>query len=45
MSKTIVTYVSGEEYVRYTVKSLTSNTAELSMQMGEGSIDVKARKK
>ena len=43
--KTIVTYVSGEEYVRYTVKSLTSNTAELSMLMGEGSIDVKARKK
>lgn len=43
-SKTIVTYVSGEEYVRYTIKSLTSNTAEFSMQMKGYSIDAKARK-
>lgn len=43
--KNITTYIDGEEYARYTIKSLTSNTAELSMQMDESSINMKARKK
>lgn len=45
--KTIITYVNGKEYLRYDIKSLTNNVAELSMTVdGSGeSIIVKVRKK
>lgn len=45
--KTIITYVNGKEYLRYEVKSLSNNIAELSMTV-EGSgetLEVKAKKK
>lgn len=42
---TIFTYVKGEEYAKYTVKSLTGSNAELTMNMNGESIDIKARKK
>lgn len=44
---TIITYVNGKEYLRYDIKSLTNNVAELSMTVdGSGeSIIVKVRKK
>lgn len=45
--KTIITYVNGKEYLRYDIKSLTNNVAELSMTVdGSGeSIIVKVKKK
>ena len=43
--KTIITYVDGKEYLRYEVKSLSGNEAELSMMAGDSSMDVKAKKK
>lgn len=45
--KTIITYVNGKEYLRYDIKSLTNNVAELSMTVeGSGeSLIVKVRKK
>lgn len=45
--KTIITYVDGKEYLRYDIKSLTNNVAELSMTVeGSGeSLIVKVRKK
>lgn len=45
--KTIITYVNGKEYLRYDIKSLTNNVAELSMTVdGSGeSIIVKVRKR
>lgn len=42
--KTIETYVSGKLYLKYNVKSMTSNTAELSIVEGSNSLDVKVRK-
>ena len=45
--KTIITYVNGKEYLRYEVKSLSNNIAELSMTVdGSGeTLEVKAMKK
>lgn len=43
--KTIITYINGKEFVRYTVKSLTANSAELSMSIDGETIEVKAIKK
>ena len=45
--KTIITYVNGKEYLRYEVKSLSNNIAELSMTVdGSGeTLEVKAKKK
>ena len=43
--KTIITYISGKEFVRYTVKSLSKNDAELTMTADDESIDIKAHKK
>ena len=44
---TIITYVNGKEYLRYEVKTLRGNVAELTMteEDSTGSIDIKARKK
>ena len=41
---TIITYLGDEEYIRYTVKSLSGNNAELTMSMGGESMDIKAEK-
>lgn len=45
--KTIITYVNGKEYLRYEVKSLSNNIAELSMTVdGSGeTLEVKVKKK
>ena len=45
--KTIITYVNNKEYLRYEVKSLSNNIAELSMTVdGSGeTLEVKAKKK
>ena len=45
--KTIITYVNGKEYLRYEVRSLSNNIAELSMTVdGSGeTLEVKAKKK
>lgn len=40
--KTIKTYVDGELYGTYYVKSLSGNNAELSLTMGDSSMDIKA---
>lgn len=40
--KTIKTYVDGELYGTYYVKSLFGNNAELSLTMGTSSMDIKA---
>lgn len=46
IGKTVITYVNGKEYARYTVKSLTNNRAELTMDMGGTStMDVRVKKK
>lgn len=42
---TIVTYLDGEEYIRYTVKSLSGDDAELTMSMDGESLDIKAEKR
>lgn len=44
--KTIITYVNGKEYLRYEVKSLSNNIAELSMTVdGSGeNLEIKAKK-
>lgn len=44
--KTIITYVDGEEYLRYEVKSISGNIAELSMTTkgSSESIGIKVRK-
>lgn len=41
---TIITYINGEEYARYTIKSLSSNKAELTMYMEDNSIDIRVEK-
>lgn len=44
--KTIITYIDGEEYAKYTIKSLTSSKCELTMDMGGTStMDVRVTKK
>lgn len=45
IGNTITTYVNGEEYAIYIVKSLSSNKAELKMIMGDDSIDIRVEKK
>lgn len=46
IGKTIITYIDGEEYAKYTVKSLTSNQCELTMDMGGTStLDIRVKKK
>ena len=42
--KTITTYVSGEEYIVYTVNSLNGNEADLTLRMGSESLQMKAQK-
>ena len=42
---TFVTYLDGEEYIRYTVKSLSGDDAELTMSMDGESMDIKAEKR
>lgn len=41
---TIVTYVGGEEYIRYTIKSVNNNEMEGTMYDDSGSINFKAKK-
>ena len=41
----IYTYIDGEEYARYDIKSLSGNKAELTMTMDGESMDVKVEKK
>lgn len=41
---TIITYLDGEEYMSYTVNSLSDKNAELTMSMDGESIDIKAKK-
>lgn len=42
---TITTYIDGKEYARYIVKTLSNNKAELTMFMGDDSMDIKVEKK
>jgi hypothetical protein len=42
--KTITTYVSGKEYAVYTVNSLNSSKADLTLKMGTESLQMKAEK-
>ena len=42
--KTITTYVSGKEYAVYTVNSLNSSEADLTLKMGTESLQMKAEK-
>lgn len=42
--KTITTYINGEEYITYTVSSLSSDVAYLSLTMGGSTIEMKAEK-
>ena len=42
--KTIITYVNGEEYVRYEVKELSASTCTLVMSVGSESIWIKCIK-
>ena len=42
--KTITTYVSGREYAVYTVNSLNGNEADLTLRMGNESLQMKAKK-
>lgn len=42
--KTIITYVDGEEYIRYEVKELTSSTCTLVMSDRSGSVWIKCVK-
>ena len=42
--KTITTYVSGKEYAIYTVNSLNSNKADLTLKMGNESLQMRAEK-
>ena len=42
--KTITTYIDDEVYATYTVNSLASTTADLTMQMGNSSLRMKAVK-
>ena len=42
---TIRTYIDGEEYARYDIKSLSGDKAELTMTMDGESMDVKVEKK
>ena len=43
--KTITTYVDGEVYGVYEVKSMDSTTAEITMSFGDESMDIKAKKR
>lgn len=43
--KTIKTYIDGELYATYYIKTLSGNYAELSLTMGNSSIDIKAKKR
>lgn len=43
--KTIKTYVDGELYGTYYVKSLTNSSAELTLTMGKSSMDIRAVKR
>ena len=38
-------YLGGKEYIRYTVKSLSGDDAELTMSMDGESMDIKAEKR
>ena len=42
---TIETYVGGELYLKYNVKTMTSTTAELTIIEGTSTLDVRVRKK
>ena len=42
---TIITYVGGQEYARYIVRTLTGTNAELTMHMGTSSMDIRVRKR
>ena len=41
----IITYVSGKEYATYTVNSISSGEADLTLSMGSESLRMKAEKK
>lgn len=43
--KTITTYIDGEVYGTYYVRSLTGNSAELTLSMGKSSMDIRAVKR
>ncbi len=43
--KTIKTYVGGELYATYYVKTVSGNYAELSLTMGESSMEIKATRR
>lgn len=43
--KMITTYIDGEEYAYYTIKSLTGSNAELTMSMGGESMEIRVKKK
>lgn len=46
IGKTITTYIDGEEYARYTIKSLTNNQCEATMDMGgTTTLDIRVKKK
>lgn len=45
IDNTIYTYIDGEQYAEYLIKSLTNNNAELTMTMGTSSIKIRAKKK
>lgn len=42
--KTIITYVEGEEYITYTVNSLSDKAVDLTLRMGNESMQMKAEK-
>ena len=41
---TIYTYVDGEEYAKYDIKSMSNDKAELTMNMGGKPLDIRAEK-
>lgn len=41
----IVCYISGSEYARYDVRSLSDNIAEMTMTMGDSSVDIRCKKR
>ena len=41
---TIYTYVDGEEYAKYDIKSMSNNRAELTMRMGGEPLEIRAEK-
>lgn len=42
---TIVCYISGSEYARYDVRSLSDNVAEMTMTMAGSSVDIRCKKR